>query len=272
MKPRPAGPAGGDFVYGMNPVERALISGRRSLKALWLKEGRLSPRMEELVRLARQRNLPVSQVAGYELDQRLGHEHHQGVVLVAGPLPALEEQDLWNLTAPQGKAEPGTLVVALDEVEDPQNLGAIARNCAAFGVAALVVGRRHTAPLSPAASKASAGWLEWLPVVQAANLSRFLGEAKKRGFWVVGATGEGDQPLAGFQPPGAVVLVLGNEGRGLRQLVAAQCDFKVAIATRQGASLNVASASALFLHHLAGEPSSVDEPGFESSASPGFLP
>jgi 23S rRNA (guanosine2251-2'-O)-methyltransferase len=128
----------------------------------------------------------------------------------------------------------------------------VVRNAAAFGAAGLVLPRHHAAPLSPAASKASAGELEDFPVFEATNLARFLDACKARGFWVAGTVVSGGEPLASFRRDTPVVLVLGNEGRGMRPLVERHCDFRLTIATRSGTSLNVAAASAIALYHLLG--------------------
>ena len=142
------------------------------------------------------------------------------------------------------------LLVALDEVQDPQNLGAVVRACAAFGVQGVVLPRHHSAPLSAVASKASAGHLESLTIFEAANLARFLANSRKRGFWVAGTSGEGGTALQAYSPARPLIVVMGNEGRGLRPLVAAQCDLQLAIHTTGAGGLNVAAAAAVVLYQL----------------------
>ena len=154
----------------------------------------------------------------------------------------------------------GALLIALDQVEDPRNLGAVVRSAAAFGAAGLVLHRDRSAPLSAAASNASAGALESFPVFQAPNLARFLAQARKRGFWVFGAvagnSAAGDPeatPLPAFALDGARVLVLGSEARGLRPLVRSQCDVLLTIPLPGGGamnSLNVSAAAAVLLYEM----------------------
>lgn len=235
----------GEVLYGFNPVEAALAAGRRRFYRLLVKQGRPSPRLEKMLELARERGLSHQELSPEELDRKCGSTAHQGVGLACGALPRLEEKAALAL----GK-QPQTLLVVLDEVQDPQNLGAVARSCAVFGAAGLVLPRHHSSPLSAAASKASAGLLEHLPVYVVANLARFLGASRKHGFWVAGASEDGDTPLHRFQRSGALVLVVGNEGRGLRPLVAQGCDYHLAIPTALGASLNVSAAAAVLLYHL----------------------
>jgi len=142
----------------------------------------------------------------------------------------------------------GDLLVVLDEVSDPHNLGAVARSALAAGCAGLVVPRRRAAHVTPAAVKASAGTLEHLAVAQVANVSRYLQAAKGAGFWVYGAAGAGAASYTGLDLRDRVTLVFGAEGRGLRPLVARTCDALAAIPMRPPVeSLNVSVAAALFL-------------------------
>ena len=175
-----------------------------------------------------------------ELAARLGEgANHQGVSLEAGPLPLV---DLAGLCA--AGAAPRTLV-ALDQVEDPQNLGAIARVAEAAGVSGLLLTDRHSPPLSPAVSRASAGAIEWLATARVPNLVRALNQLKDQGFWIFGAEAEAPESL--FELPDRVlrgerVVVLGAEGRGLRPGVQGVVDHRVRIPLAgRVASLNVAT-------------------------------
>ncbi len=268
----PPGRGGGEGVlFGLNAVEAALQARRRVLRALHLRAG--AERSEALRERAYELGLPVQEHAPAELDLLAHGGHHQGVVLECGALPLLDDRSALALGAglaraaqagePRGSAAAPPLLVALDQVEDPRNLGAVVRSAAAFGAAGLVVPRDHSAPLSAVASSASAGALERFPVHAVANLARFLEQAKQSGFWVVGATAEGGAPLAGYTHDRPLVLVLGNEGRGLRPLVARTCDQHLTIPLpgenaaggaaagggRTG-SLNVSAAAAVLLYHL----------------------
>lgn len=273
-KPRPAGrrpvrrpplPPGArgsvGVVYGINAVEAALRAGRRTLLALHVKAGTPSPAHERLLALAAQRGLGAQQHGGAELDALASGGHHQGVVLACGALPVLDDHAALALGAWQADAAAAPpLLLALDQVEDPRNLGAVARSAAAFGAAGLVLPRDHSAPLSAVASSASAGALERLPVYLVPNLARFLEQAKAHGFWSAGAATEGGEPVSGYRHDRPLVLVLGNEGRGLRPLVARSCDLLLTIPLPgAGAgpeasldSLNVSAAAAVLLYCLLG--------------------
>ncbi len=265
------GAAGGgsEWLYGINPVEAALREGRRSLSALALREGRPSPRLQALAALAGERGLPLEMLSPRDLEARCGSPSHQGVLLRCGPLPA-------GGHPPPPEAGTAPCYVALDQVEDPRNLGAVVRSAAAFGAAGLVLPRDRAAPFSPAASSASAGALESFPLYVVPNLARYLAEAGERGFWTIGAvspqapeTDGADSahparevlPLHRLRLQGPKVLVLGSEGRGLRPLVRRHCEVLVTIplpglggetaGAREGLdSLNVSAAAAVLLYGL----------------------
>ena len=221
--------------------------------------------------------LPIGEVSVADLSALAGSESHQGAVLECGALPLGAEEEALALLGPEpppagsplpdGPHPPGSplleategvktpglpLLVVLDQVEDPQNFGAIVRSCAVFGAGGVVVARHHAAPPSPAASKASAGELEAFPVFEAANLSRFLEACKARGAWTAAAIPEGGEALASFKRDTPLVLVVGSEGRGLRPLVERHCDFRLTIPVRPGTSLNVSAATAVLLYGLMG--------------------
>lgn len=251
---------GTTYLYGINPVQRALEVGRRKFYRLWLRDGRLSEVLTALQAAAEARGLPVGTAPVEALTVHAGSDSHQGVVLECGPLPLGDEAEalmLLETPAPppvsSGEAAPTPdwpLLVVLDQVEDPQNFGAIVRSCVVFGAAGVVVPRHHAAPPSPAASKASAGELEACPIFEAANLSRFLEACKAHGAWTVATVTEGGQALRTFKRDSPIVLVVGNEGRGMRPLVERHCDFRLTVPVRPGTSLNVSAATAVVLYAL----------------------
>lgn len=231
---------------GIHPVREALRARRRALHELRVRAGSVRPEVAELVALAEAAGIPVRRVAGAELASDDPSERSgAGVELEAGPLPELE---LDELLADSGGP---TTLVALDGVEDPQNLGAIARVAEAAGVAGLLLTRRRSPPLSPAVARASAGAIEWLPAARVPNLPRALNLLKDKGFWIFGSDPEAADEL--FEVPdrlllGDRVLVLGAEGRGLRRGVDQVIDHRVKITMEgQVASLNVSAAAAVML-------------------------
>lgn len=228
----------------------ALRAGRREIRRLRVRRAPRPPELAALVERARSAGIPVQEVEDADLLQLLGTSGNaQGVVLEAEPLPEGGLADLCR------EKRGGTTLVALDGVNDPQNLGAIARVAEGAGVSGLILTRRNAPPLSPAVARASAGAIEWLPVARVPNLPRALNELKSRGFWVFGCEAGGASSL--FELPeritsGDRVVVLGAEGRGLRPGVARVLDHRVSIpmAGRIG-SLNVSAAAAVVLFELA---------------------
>ena len=228
---RPEAPAP-TLLYGRNPVHEALRAGRREVRRIWATTGAArEPWLE---------GLEVVPATTEELAQLCGSDAHQGICADAGPYPYADAADLL--------AAPSPLIVALDEVQDPQNLGAIARSAEAAGAAGLIIAERRSAEVTPAAAKASAGAVEHLPIAQVRNLADFLGEAKEAGCWCYGAESAAAASYLEADLKGGVVLVLGAEGEGLRPRVAATCDLLVALPLHgRIESLNVSAAAAVLL-------------------------
>jgi 23S rRNA (guanosine2251-2'-O)-methyltransferase len=215
------------------------------LRVLRVRAGVRRPELAELIAAADAAGVPVQEVPPEFLSPDTGDRSGQGVELEAGPLPEVSLDALVDV-APS----PRTLV-ALDGVEDPQNVGAITRVAEAAGVAGLILTRRRSPPLSPALARASAGAIEWLPVARVPNLPRALNQLKSKGFWVFGSDPGATEEL--FDLPdrllsGDRVVVLGAEGRGLRRGIEQVLDHRVRIPMggRIG-SLNVSAAAAVVL-------------------------
>ena len=252
--PRRIDASGLQWIYGFHPVREALRAGRRRLDRLWLREG--SPRAdhEELAALAVAAGIPVERVDRADIDQQADEDAQtQGVALLAGPIPELTLQELIGRTvATPGSA--GRRIIALDGVEDPQNVGAVARVAESAGVDGLILTDRRAPALTPSVSRASAGAIEWLPVARVSNLNRALEGLKDVGYWVIAAELEAGTPLFQVEDrvlTGDLVVILGAEGKGIRPGVLKQADHRVVIPMLgQVASLNVATAGAILLYDL----------------------
>ena len=224
-----------EWLYGRNVVKAALAAGSRR-RAYRLAV--TSPALAALAALVPE-DLPVDTVAAHQLDELLGTREHQGVALQVDGYPYAD---------PDGLLAADVLVV-LDEVTDPHNLGAVARSALAAGAGGLVLPRHRSAHVTPAAVKASAGTLEFLPVAQVTNVVTFLLRARDAGFWIYGAAGEAAASYLKTDLTGRIVIVAGAEGRGLRPLVARTCDALVSIPMEPVVeSLNVSVAAALLLY------------------------
>jgi 23S rRNA (guanosine2251-2'-O)-methyltransferase len=248
-----------EALAGFHCVREALRARRRRLLRLWIRSP--APRGGGLIHdLAEAAGVPVEWGPESELEAKLPPgTRSQGLILEAEPIPEL------GLDAALGfPVEERPLIVALDEVEDPQNVGAIARAAEAAGARALLLTRRRAPPLTPAVSRASAGAIEHLPVVRVPNLSRALRELGERGYWRLGADGGADvQPYWAAHALWAApaVLVLGSEEHGLRPGVVRELDQRLRIPMRgRVESLNVAAAAAVLLFEAARSRESAEIP------------
>jgi 23S rRNA (guanosine2251-2'-O)-methyltransferase len=243
-------------VVGLRPVSEALRAGRRELRSVFWRRTRDAPRPSVVaaLELAERKGVPIRSLSPEEFDRSFGGRDgrsasgtppHQGSALDAGPIPTLTLQQIPNAFA---DAE---VLVALDGVEDPHNLGAIARVAAASGAAGLIVPKRRSAPLGGATSRASAGAIEHLRVAVVPNLREALTRLQKLGFEAIGADPLGENTLYEASPPGDFrgrILVLGGEGTGMRPSVRASLDRRIRIPMADGVeSLNVSVAAAIVL-------------------------
>lgn len=231
-------------IGGWHAVAAALIAGRAVDRVL-LRAGRDDARALELSERAEERGVPVERVSGEELDTLLPDIDHQGAIAFAAPAGPLGEDTLDELLT----ASPDPLVLALDRVQDPHNLGACLRSAAAAGAAAAIVPKDRAVGLTPAARKVAAGGAELVPLVRVTNLARTLKRLQSvHGFWAVGTAADAPATLHDVDLTGPLVLVLGGEGAGLRRLTRETCDILAAIPTTGAvASLNVSVAAGICL-------------------------
>jgi 23S rRNA (guanosine2251-2'-O)-methyltransferase len=229
---------------GIHAVREALEAGQ-PLDSLIVARGSHGNRIEELVRLARHHGVPVRFEDRIQLDRTAGTREHQGVVAIAASSPTASFEDLLKPRQPQ---ESSGLLVLLDGVEDPQNLGAIVRTSLAAGAQGVVIPERRAAGLTDSVARASAGALAHLPVSRVKNLSRAMEEMKDAGYWLVGLDERAERRHTEVDFNVAVGIVLGGEGKGLHALVRERCDFLVSIPTTGPVrALNVSVAAGIVL-------------------------
>jgi 23S rRNA (guanosine2251-2'-O)-methyltransferase len=237
-----------EVLYGLHPVEEALKAGRRRFDHVLVARERHDLRLEQLVARCRECGVRVRQEPREQLTLVAQTPAHQGVVALVRAQEFLTIEDLFT-PDPAAKAGAARLLLALDGVEDPQNLGALLRVADGAGVDGVVLTERRAAPLSPVAVKASAGATEHLRIARVVNLVRALEELKRQNLWIIGLDERGETDYDRFDLTGDCVLVLGREGAGLHDLVRRTCDHLLRIPMAGGvSSLNVSAAGAVVLY------------------------
>jgi 23S rRNA (guanosine2251-2'-O)-methyltransferase len=234
-----------ETAYGLHTVGALLQRHPERVLRLWLQQGREDSRAVHIEQLARAAGKPIERITADRLAARAGNVVHQGVLAEVIALDPWAESQL--LAAIQAAANP--LLLALDGVQDPHNLGACLRTADACGVLALIVPRDRAAPLNATARKSASGAAETTPVVTVTNLARTLSLLKEAGLWIVGADADGPQTAAQVDLTGPRVLVMGAEGRGLRALTRRHCDWLARLPSRGAVeSLNVSVAAGMLLY------------------------
>ncbi|MGA2753334.1 MAG: 23S rRNA (guanosine(2251)-2'-O)-methyltransferase RlmB [Terracidiphilus sp.] len=240
-----------EVLYGLHPVSEALKAGRRRFDRVLVARERHDDRLNSLIAQCHDAGVRVLEGPREQLTLAAKTAAHQGVVALVRPQELLSLEDLF---APPPSASNSTarLVLALDGVEDPQNLGALLRVADGAGVDGVLLTERRSAPLSPAAVKASAGAAEHLRIARVVNLVRALEELKRRNLWIVGLDERGPVTYDQFDFTGDLVIVLGREGAGLHDLVRRTCDHLLRIPMAGAvSSLNVSAAGAVVLYEAA---------------------
>ena len=249
-RPRPQREAPGgqnrEMLYGRNAVRESLRAGRRKHIRLLVADGvERDSRLEEIERLARGRSVRIEGITRDAIEAMV-NSNHQGVVLESSAYPYATEVNLKRLAAEK------SIVLALDGISDPRNVGTLLRTAEAVGVALVVIPSDRAVGITPAVVNASSGAVEHMEILRETNMARWLGHAREAGLWTVGlAAGEGSTPLFDTDVAAPVVLVVGSEGRGIRRLVREQCDLVVSLPmTGQIESLNAAVAGSVALYEI----------------------
>jgi 23S rRNA (guanosine2251-2'-O)-methyltransferase len=247
-----------DVLYGLHAVEEAIKAGRRRFDHILVARERQDDRLQRLIAQCRASGVRIRTEPRDQLTAVAGTPAHQGIVALVRPQEFLSIEDLFVAPATGPAAR---LVLALDGVEDPQNLGALLRVADGAGVDGVILTERRSAPLSAAAVKASAGAAEHLRIARVVNLVRSLEELKRQNLWIVGLDERGATDYDQFDLTGNLVIVLGREGAGLHDLVRRTCDHLLRIPMAGGvSSLNVSAAGAVVLYEAARQRRSLRSP------------
>ncbi|WP_312479116.1 23S rRNA (guanosine(2251)-2'-O)-methyltransferase RlmB [Stutzerimonas nitrititolerans] len=244
-------------VYGLHAVEALLRHHPKRVKQVWLAEGRGDPRVRVLLELAEQARVRVGQCERREMDAWV-EGVHQGVVAEVSPSQVWGEAMLEELL---DRAEGPPLLLVLDGVTDPHNLGACLRTADAAGALAVIVPKDKAATLNATVRKVACGAAEVVPLVAVTNLARSLEKLQQRGLWVVGTAGEAEQVIYAQDLTGPTVLVMGAEGKGMRRLTREHCDFLVRLPMAGSvSSLNVSVATGVCLFEALRQRQAVTSP------------
>jgi len=237
-----------DIIYGRNPVLEAFRAGRPVRRLLFADNLREEPRLVELRRFATEQTLTIESADRHQLDDIAHSEAHQGVVAYVG------RRKYWDLEEMAGQAlseRPDAVLLMLDSLQDPQNLGTLSRTAEATGVGGIILSHNRSPEVTPSVVKASAGAAEHLRYARVANLVQATEVLKRLGFWILGLAGEGGTLYTDFDYRRPLVLIVGAEGEGMHQLLRKKCDAVLRLPMLgQVASLNAAVAGSVFLYEI----------------------
>jgi len=234
-------------IAGPNAVTEAIRGGTRDVAAVYLADGLARAGADRLERICRDAGVPCSSLPREALDALAKGLTHQGVIAVAGDYPYVDVEAVLD----EGRRDAEPLLVVLDQIQDPGNLGAIVRSAHALGAAGVILTRDRSAAMTPAAVRASAGASELIRVARVGNLAQCLDRLRDSGYRAVGAAAEAEARIDEIDWRGPTALVLGGEGKGLRRLSREHCDllFRIPLATAFD-SLNVSVAAAIALYEI----------------------
>ena len=253
-----------NLIFGKQTVLEALKSDT-SIEKVFLLHGTHSAILERIRFEARRRGIPVVEANAERLRELTTNEHSQGVVALVGEKSYVELEDLLDVALKKGEQP---LLLILDEIEDPQNLGALIRSAECAGIHGVIVPKHHSASINETVAKTSAGASAHMPIARVTNIAQTLDDLKSHGVWIIGADMTGDKLYYDVDYRGSTALVVGNEGKGIRRLVKEKCDFLVKIPMYgKLESLNASVSGALLmfeaarLRHGAGEKTKVVNSG-----------
>lgn len=238
-----------DYIIGKNPVIEALKSDRDVNKIL-IAEGSQKGQMQQVIGLAKEKNVLVQFVPKKKIDQ-LTEGNHQGVVAQVAAYQYAEIDDLFEAAEKKNEAP---FFILLDEIEDPHNLGSIMRTADAVGAHGIIIPKRRAVGLTSTVAKASTGAIEYIPVVRVTNMARTIDDLKDRGVWIAGTDAKGKEDFRSFDGTIPLGLVIGSEGKGMGRLIRDKCDFLIHLPMKgHVTSLNASVAAALLMYEVYGK-------------------
>lgn len=236
-----------DKIIGRNPVLEAL-KGDRSINKLIIAKGTTGGSLSEIRAKALAKKIPIQEVERTNLDSLAEGANHQGVMALVAARDYVEVEDILAIAKQKGE---DPLILLLDEIEDPHNLGAILRSADGAGAHGVIIPKRRSASLTETVAKASAGAVEYVPVARVSNIAQTIEVLKQQGIWIVGADALGDKVYWEQDMTGPLGIVVGSEGKGIGRLIKEKCDFIVGIPMKgKISSLNASVAASLILFEV----------------------
>lgn len=236
-----------DKIFGRNPVLEAL-KGDRSINKLIIAKGTTGGSLSEIRAKALAKKIPIQEVERTNLDSLAEGANHQGVMALVAARDYVEVEDILAIAKQKGE---DPLILLLDEIEDPHNLGAILRSADGAGAHGVIIPKRRSASLTETVAKASAGAVEYVPVARVSNIAQTIEVLKQQGLWIVGADALGDKVYWEQDMTGPLGIVVGSEGKGIGRLIKEKCDFLVGIPMKgKISSLNASVATSLILFEV----------------------
>ena len=235
-----------DKLFGRNAVIEAIKSGKRTINKILISKTAHGSNISEIIKLAKMKGIVINNVPPEKLD-KFEQENTQGIVAEVSAISYVELEDLINVV----KNKKDGLLLLLDSIEDPHNLGAIIRNAVCFGVDGVIIPKWRSATINETVERTSAGAIEHIKIARVTNSSQAILKLKDNGFWVLGAE-NGNNKITDTKIPFPAVLVMGSEGFGIHQKIKEKCDFVITIPQKNTiSSLNVSCASAVILYEIA---------------------
>lgn len=233
-------------IWGYHPVYETMRAGRRKVESIYMVLEKVRPRDDKLVRLARDCGISIKGTSAQQINTMVGHKRHQGICAKVSEYPVVSLESIMEQAESCGQ---DPFVLVLDQIVDPQNLGAIVRTAHCAGVHGVVLPKKHSAPPSAAVSKASAGALEHTWLAYVTNLAEALKKLKATGLWLAGSDQKGPGAVFEADLTGPLAIVIGGEEKGIRPLVKKQCDFLVSVPQKgRIGSLNASAAAAVVVY------------------------
>lgn len=246
-----------NIIAGRNPVNEALKSNRE-INYILISRGNNSGSILPIVAMAKNKGIPIKECNSKKLDFMCSGAPHQGIIAVAASYKYSELEDIFDLSKSRGE---DPFIIIADEIEDPHNLGAIIRSAECAGAHGIIIPKRRSSSLTYVVSKASAGAIEYIPIVRVTNIASTLDDLKKRGIWIYGADMDG-QTCYNTDLTGPVALVVGNEGKGISRLVKEKCDIILSLPVKGNiSSLNASVAAGVLMYEILRQKSQIKNLG-----------